>query len=320
MVNKVIRIGILGCGRVAHNHALSISRCPSAVLVAAAGGRKAQEFGQKYNIPIFSVEDILKNPDVDAILVLTPPESHQTYTMMALDYGKHVLVEKPVSFDAIEIANMRRKAEEMKLVCMPGHSYLYMPELSRMAQVVPSGGIGLPTYLYLTETYYMPPALFERYQGPAYDVLCHQLYLSLAFLGTPCLLSAFQTEFPKEQIPTGGPQVAVTLQYPSGAIAQITVSWAVDDCTSDPFGFKVKVLGNAGGMHFSRLDYVRQEEGNVIHMGYQEMFDKQLEWFVNRCIIDGVPPLSNMQDAEIVCRLQKSILESICKKQILTFH
>lgn len=310
MGDNEIRIGLVGCGRVAENHAEAISKCKGAVLTAAAGGRNAGAFGKRHNVPILAVEEICKSDRIDALLVLTPPESHCRYALEALEAEKHVLVEKPVSFDADEIAAMRKTSAQQGLVCMPGHSYLYLPELSRMAQAIPHGGIGTPAYLYLAETYYMPPGLFSKYQGPEIDVLCHQLYISLAFLGRPKQLYAVRTDFPAEAVETGGPQVALTMTYSGGAIAQVLVSWAVEDETSAPWTFQVKALGTEGGMHFSRRDYMRRVDGAWDQALYQESFDRQLEHFVHRCIRDGENPLSTIEDAEWVCRLHKLVLQS----------
>jgi len=307
----MIRIGLIGCGRVAENHAKAISACPNAELVAAAGGRSAQQFGKKHGIKILATEEISASPDIDAILVLTPPQSHFEYTKAALENGKHVLVEKPVSFKIQEVEAMDSLSRSKGLVCMPGHSYIYLPEIARMKKTVLDKGIGIPTYLYMSEAYYMPPELICKYQGPEIDVLCHQLYMSIAFLGVPTHISAFSSIFDKNTIETGGPQVIVNLKYGSGAVAQVLVSWAGEDHTSDPWTFKIKMLGSGGGMHFSRRDYVQNVGNGYEQAFYQEMFDQQMHFFINKCIMGKEEPLSTISDAAWVCRLHNMVLESI---------
>jgi predicted dehydrogenase len=319
MAAKTIKIGIVGCGRVAENHAEAIKKCPNAKLVAAAGGRKSEEFASRHGLTLLKQEMICDSGLIDALLVLTPPQTHHDYATTALRAGKHVLVEKPVSFDIGEIHDMIRLAKEKRLVCMPGHSYIYLPELARMAKTIPNGGIGTANYLYIAETYYMPPELFSKYEGPEIDVLCHQLYLSLAFLGKPEKIAAFKTNFPVNMVPTGGPQVTVNMKYPGGALAQILVSWTAEDATADPWTFKIKALGTEGGMHFSRLDYVKHIHGNWEQMYYQEMFDCQMNHFVNHCILGGKAPLSTIEDAEMVCRMHALTLRAIKEEKIMSF-
>jgi predicted dehydrogenase len=319
MDNNAIRVGIVGCGRVAENHVAAIAKCPNVKLAAASGGRKAAEFAQRHGITLLKQEEICESGILDALLVLTPVGTHHEYTMRALKAGKHVLVEKPVSFNIEEIRDMICLAKERNLICMPGHSYLYLPELTRVAKTVSSGGIGLPVYLYMSETYYMPPELLAKYEGPEIDVLCHHLYLSLAFLGKPEKVSAFRTCFPRDIVPTGGPQITVNLRYPDGTLAQILISWAVEDPTSDPWTFKVKILGAQGGMHFSRLDHMKKIDGNWEQMSYQEMFDQQMNYFINRCILNGEAPLSSIEDAEKVCLMQTIVLQAAREEKVLSF-
>jgi len=307
----MVKIGLIGCGRVAENHAQAISACPGAKLVAAGGGRNAQQFGERHNIKILPREEICTLPDIDAVLVLTPPQNHFEYVMSALKNGKHVLVEKPVSFNIDEVETMKSFSAQKGLVCMPGHSYIYLTEIARIKKASCSGSIGTPTYLYMSEAYYMPPELFCKYQGPEIDVLCHQLYMSLAFLGVPTHISAFSSNFDNNIIETGGPQVIVNLKYGNGALAQIVVSWAGEDNTSDPWTFKIKLLGSNGGIHFSRRDFVQNNGYGYEQVLYQEMFDQQMRFFINNCIIGSEEPLSTISDAAWVCRLHNMILRSI---------
>lgn len=311
MGTKPVRIGIIGCGRVAENHAKAISSCRDAKLVGAAGGRKAKEFCDRHGITMMPLESIYSSPDIDALLVLTPPQSHFEYAINALKANKHVLVEKPISFVPEQIQALELTASHNGLVCMPGHSYIYLPELARIKRAAQGGDIGQPYYLYMSEVYYMPPDLFLKYQGPEIDVLCHQLYMALAFLGIPEKLSAFRTNFSKDIIETGGPQVSLSMKYKDGALAQCFVSWSGEDYSSDPWTFKVKLLGSRGAMHFSRRDYTQNVGTGYEQALYQEMFDQQMNHFVHTCILEGGTPLSTMSDAFWTCRLHNLVMESI---------
>ena len=81
--------------------------------------------------------------------ILTPPEFHYIYAMKGIEAGKHVLVEKPVSFSDREIEEMSIAAKKNKVVCMPGHSYIYLPELIRMKRALEGKRLGVPAYVYL---------------------------------------------------------------------------------------------------------------------------------------------------------------------------
>ena len=317
MGNSLIRIGIVGAGRVAENHAEAIKKTPNAVLTAAAGGRNVAMFCEKHNIKELAKEEICTSPLIDALLVLTPWKTHFLYAKAALEAGKHVLVEKPVSFCLEEIITLAQTAEKNQVVCMPGHSYLYLSELTRMSRVTKEEVIGEPAYLYLSETYYMPPELFAKYEGPEVDILCHQLYLLLAILGKPECVSAFRTQFDLSIVATSGPQLIVNMKYATGCLAQVMLSWAAEDHTSDPWTFKVKLLGTEGAMNFSRRDYVKNIGAGYEQVFYQEMFDSQMNYFINHSVLKGEEPLSTIQDAALVCKLHNIILKSAKTEQTM---
>lgn len=310
-MGKKIRIGLIGCGRVAENHIISIHLCGSAEITAVGGGRHSKEMGERLNVPVLEPDELCESALVDAVCVLTPPRTHYAYAMRAIQAGKHVLVEKPVSFSVEEIINMRRAAAEKGVICMPGHSYIYLPEIKRMKDVVGQRRLGVPGYFYMSEVYSMAADLAVKYDGPEIDVLCHELYLSLAFLGKPHKISAFRTIPGKAASETSSAQVAVMMEYDSGTLAQILVSWYADDYSSDPWTFKMKLLGNEGCMHFSRRDFVEIKGAECECSLYQEMFNCEMKWFVEECIGKGIAPLSTMEDAEWVCRLHHLVMEAI---------
>ena len=310
-MNKKIRIGLIGCGRVAENYIISTENCGAAQITAVSGGRHAEELGERLGVPALETDEICESELTDALCVLTPPEFHYKYAIKAIQAGKHVLVEKPVSFSTEEIEKMIFAAKERGVVCMPGHSYLYLPEIIRIKNALHSGKLGVPSYLYMAETYYMPPELSVKYTGPETDVLCHQLYMSLAFLGKPNKLAAFRTDACDSGLGSGGPQVSVMMEYGKGTLVHILVSWAAEDHSSDPFTFKLKVIGTGGSMHFSRRDFVENTGTGYEQAMYQEMFDTEMKWFVQECIGKGRRPLSTMEDAEEVCRLHGLVMESI---------
>lgn len=316
-MGKMVRIGIVGCGRVAENHTRSIGLCSDARITAVAGGRHAKELGERLQVSVMDAAELCKSELVDVVCVLTPPKYHYFYAMRAMEAGKHVLVEKPVSFSEKEIQQMQEAAKKNSVICMPGHSYLYLPELVRIKRTLDSSRLGIPGYLYMSETYYMVPHLAEKYTGPETDVLCHQLYLSLAFLGKPSGIAAFRTQIDEQGEKSGGPQVAVMMEYEQGTIVQILVSWALEDHSSDPWTFKLKLLGSKGSMHFSRRDFVENTNTGFEQSLYQEMFNCEWKYFLDECLAKGKAPLSTLEDALWVCRLHKLAMESIREKKII---
>ena len=89
-VNKKIRIGLIGCGRVAENYIISTENCGAAQITAVSGGRHAEELGERLGVPALETDEICESELTDALCVLTPPEFHYKYAIKAIQAGKHV--------------------------------------------------------------------------------------------------------------------------------------------------------------------------------------------------------------------------------------
>jgi predicted dehydrogenase len=318
-----IRIGFIGCGRVAENHFKAILKCDGAKLVAVSdidenlASFRAKEWG----VSFISPEEMCKNKEIDAVFVLTPFDSHFYYSAKLLQNGKHVLVEKPVSMDVSEIKEMEKIVAREGKICMPGHSYIYLPELERFRKVMHNGEIGKPIVMFSNEIYFMPENLIKKYHGPLQEVLCHHLYLLLAYIGMPMRVQAFTGCFRNDQIATGDEHLMVNIDFGTGALAHLYLSWAAEDETSDPWTFKIKILGTNGGLHFSRRDVVNNVQGGKPQLNYplyDEMFEKEVDYFVHRCVENGEEPLSSLKDAADAINILNAIKASIADNEVKT--
>ena len=113
----MIRIAIVGCGRIAKRHAelLGSGQIAGAKLVAVCDllADRAQAFAAKYDVPGFtSVANLLEKSDADVITVLTPSGSHAALSIEASSAGRHVIVEKPMALTLADADAMIRAADE----------------------------------------------------------------------------------------------------------------------------------------------------------------------------------------------------------------
>lgn len=314
-MKQPIRIAFIGCGGVADLHAHAVRQCGNAELAAVCdlNAELAAAKAREWSAQVRTATEIFQSDDVDAVYVLTPMESHVPLAEQALLHGKHVLVEKPVSFEPDDIRKLIRLSASQNRLCVPGHSYLYLPELHRMKRMIGQGAIGTPLSMAMGEIYRMPDARARLYHGPSIEVLCHQLYLMVAWLGIPTHVQAFAGALRRELFPDGDEQVSVNAKFASGALAHLFVSWAGHDETSDPWTFKVKLLGTDGGMHFSRRDHVQGSDSPDEQREYPlylEMFEQETDYFVNRCLLRGEPPLSDMYDALATMEIAAAVRRS----------
>lgn len=142
-----LRVGIIGTGTIANQHATSLKGYAGGEIVVVFDvlGDRARAYAEKWGIPHVadSLDDLVHRDDIDAVIVCTPPFAHAEPTIKALEAGKHVLCEKPFALDPAEAERMARTAERTGkfLSCASGR--LRCSAAQRTArQKVDSGDLG----------------------------------------------------------------------------------------------------------------------------------------------------------------------------------
>ena len=313
--NERLGIAFFGAGDVSDLHAEGVRRCPDARLVglwnrtAETGGKKAAAFGCKaYESP----NELLSDPAVDAVFVLTNLETHIDFVTLALEAGKHVLVEKPVGVTIDEIRTMQALAERQGLVCMPGHNYIYEEGIIRSRELIDGGDLGTLVAIYVMYHIHHPEEVAARYPGVIRQILTHNAYVLLYLAGRPTRVSAMKSrlhydEIPQEDIAT------VNLTMENGALAHLCASFAADDHSADPWTMMVKVIGTAGSTRYSYRDWVELKPA-VVHSqtytAYRGSIMHEVDHFVRVCA-GKATPLSSLDDAVAAQRIIEAVETSI---------
>jgi predicted dehydrogenase len=140
-----LRWGILATGWIAGQMAsdLRVAGFP----VTAVGSRSldsAQAFAQAHDIPRAhgSYEELVADPEVDVVYIATPHPLHAVNALLALDAGKHVLVEKPFTLTADEARQVVDRAAARGLVVLEAMWTRWMPHMVRIRELVQSGALG----------------------------------------------------------------------------------------------------------------------------------------------------------------------------------
>ena len=148
-VNHGLHIAVVGCGYWGSKHVRvlhSIDAVGQVVLVDACEPR-LRNIARTYPnaVRFASLEDAL--PHVDAVIVATPPTTHVPLALMALDAGKHVLVEKPLAPTAREARTLIASAARSGTVLMVGHTFEYNPAVWKLRELVQNRVLGDVYYL-----------------------------------------------------------------------------------------------------------------------------------------------------------------------------
>jgi len=141
-----MRVGIIGCGRIAKTMAKTISETDGVEAVACASRdlAKAEAFAKENGVlkAYGSYEELYKASDVDIVYVATPMNCHAKQMLNILDYGKAILCEKSFCINAKEAEEVLSKAESKKLLVAEAIWTRYMPSRFRINEIIKSGAIG----------------------------------------------------------------------------------------------------------------------------------------------------------------------------------
>jgi predicted dehydrogenase len=142
----MLKIAIIGCGKVADQHVEAIHRIPGCEIVALCDREAlmAKQLGQRFGIAkCFSdVKEMLETVSPDIVHITTPPRSHFSLAKQCLESGSHVYLEKPFTVTASETESLIELAQHRGLNITVGHNYLFTLEMLEMRRLVKAGFLG----------------------------------------------------------------------------------------------------------------------------------------------------------------------------------
>jgi predicted dehydrogenase len=225
-MTDALRWGILATGGIAH--AFTGDLVKNGFTVQAVGSRSqasADAFAAEFGIPTAhpSYEDLVADPDVDIIYVSTPHPFHAANASLALEAGKHVLVEKPITLNAAEAKKLAALAESKNLLLLEAMWTRFLPHMGRIREIIAAGTLGDVHSLIADHTQDLPDDPSHRINslelggGALLDLGIYPVSFASALFGRPETILASATF--KD---TGADaQVATIFRYPGGQIASL---------------------------------------------------------------------------------------------------
>jgi predicted dehydrogenase len=168
------------------------------------------------------LNDVITDPDVNAVAVATPAHTHVDIARAALEAGKHVLVEKPLATSYTAAAELVHLADERGLVLMCDHTYCYTPAVAKIRELVHSGVLGDIQYV---DSVRVNLGLVQRDVDVLWDLAPHDLAI-LDFLLPDSVAPQAVAAHGADPIGAGHACIAyLILQLTGGAIAHTHVNW-----------------------------------------------------------------------------------------------
>jgi predicted dehydrogenase len=219
-----LRLAVVGLGYWGPNLLRVASELPQVEVthICDRDAVRLERFARRYPAAAAttSFDEVLADPEVDAILLATPVFTHFDLAQRALRAGKHTFVEKPLAPSGAQADVLLEIAEEEQRLLMCGHTFLYSPAVRAVRQLVADRDLG---DIFFVSSSRVNLGLHQRDVSVVWDLGPHDFSILLYWLEEmPETVRAIG----RDSVVRGIPDVAfVSLTFPSGIVANVELSW-----------------------------------------------------------------------------------------------
>jgi predicted dehydrogenase len=274
---KEIGIGVVGAGYMGKAHSVAMSAVgavfntrlrPRLEMICTTTPDGAAQKAQAYGFAQATHEwkTLVDNPQVEAIVIASPQETHREIALAAMALGKPVLCEKPLGESLADSRAMVAAAEKSGVINMAGFNYIRTPASQLAREIIASGEIGEITYLRgeHTEDFLSDPALPStwrtkgRANGNMGDLAPHIINAALALAGPiKSLIADIQIVHQMRPGPDGAEavtnddQAQIMCRFDTGAMGGLYISRIA---TGRKMGYAYDIYGTKGAIRFDQED------------------------------------------------------------------
>jgi xylose dehydrogenase (NAD/NADP) len=240
------RWGILGCARIARRGLIPGIRASETGTLHALASRDpatAWAWAEEFGVPraFGSYQELLDDPDVDAVYIPLPNELHQPWVLAAADAGKPVLCEKPLAIDAREAALMVEHCRRRGVLLMEAFMWRHQPRTRELRALVDGGAIGELRLIRSSFSFPIAPGDWRldpsRGGGALWDVGCYGVSTARFFAGSEPVVSRAIAHLGPHGVDMS---LAAVMEFPGGVLA------AIDCSFEQPFECRYELVGSRG--------------------------------------------------------------------------
>ncbi len=328
-----MRVAVVGVGSMGRNHARVYSELPGVELVAVCDAytNVAQEVASRYHTASYQdYHEMLEVVRPEAVSVTVPTALHMEVALSSLEFGAHVLVEKPIAATLEEGRLMIEKAKLVHRQLMVGHIVRFNPAMQQLKQRLQNGEIGRFFQIFCRRVGPFPVRI--RDVGVVIDLAPHDIDLMRFLTGMEPIRVFSETE---KRIHTESEDLLLgLLRFPDGVTGALEINWLtptkvrevivlgergmfrVDDLTQDLYFYENAEVGQNVWPAMQSLKGV--SEGSMTRFAVQryEPLKAELQAFVNALEANTPMPVSG-EDGLAALRLALALVESGRTHQVI---
>lgn len=291
----LVRIGLIGAGRMGRNHLSALERASGVTIVGVVEPAREQRAAVvAAGHPAYErAGDLLERDGVDAVLVAAPSDLHRPLVQAITEHGLPVLCEKPVGVHQADAEAAAATAAEHGMLLQVGYWRRFVPELRRLRRRIADGELGEISHVSCFQWDREPPAraFRSRSGGIAIDMAVHEFDQARWLTGQEL---AWVTAIPSGDVPSRDPDAATILAALSGGtslMVSVGRHFPHGDCCW------LEVFGTRG---YERVAFMWGADGDTV---FETALTAQIEAFAARVRGDADPDLGAADGADAVVAL-----------------
>ncbi len=246
-----INVAVAGLGRIGKIHVKNLARNISNIRLVAAMDLpdETKIIADEFDVPVFvkSFEELLAVPDLDAVVICSPTDTHADYVIQAARAGVQIFCEKPLDLSLQRVQEVLEVVEKEGVHLMLGFNRRFDPEFKKIRQLVEAGAVGDPQIIKITSRDPGPPPVsyIERSGGMFLDMTIHDFDMARFISGKEVKeVYARATVKVDPEIGRAGDvdTAVITLTFEDDSMA------VIDNCRKAAYGYdqRLEVFGSKG--------------------------------------------------------------------------
>ena len=219
-----VRVALIGCGYWGPNLIRNFNEVDNASMVACSDLSAERLARMQKRYPgvacTQNYEELLRDPNIDAVVIATPVSTHYPIARQALDYGKHVMIEKPLASSSEQALDLIGRAERKRCVLMVDHTFIYTSAVRKIKELIDGGELGDILYF---DSVRINLGLFQKDINVIWDLAPHDLSIMDFLLRcNPLAITAVGASHAGNNLAN---IAYLTLTFPNNLLAHFHVNW-----------------------------------------------------------------------------------------------
>ena len=263
----MIKWGFIGCGDVSEKKsgpAFNKVEGSKVVAVMSRNAERARSYAQRHNVSRWYTDpqELVDDPEVNAVYIATPPSSHATFAIMAMKAGKPVYIETPMAASYEDCTRINRISEETGVPCFVAYYRRYLPYFQKVKQLVKEGAIGKVINVQIR--FAQPPGALDNSKtdqpwrlnatiaggGYFYDLAPHQIDILQDMFG--CILEAEGVSSNRGGLYSAEDSVSACFKFQNGLPGSGSWCFVAHESAKED---RIEIIGDKGMICFSVFSF-----------------------------------------------------------------